>query len=114
MKWELLPYGKCDAVFDRGAFEAIEVFDRPAYVTQILTFIKPQFRYILNGFEYEDPLFFGPPRPINFSQLSDYFKDYSVEIISKEDYSQQGKVDFGVLNGMTDIHYLIKPLNCEN
>ena len=109
MNFDLQSYGKCDAVFDRGAFEAIEVIDRPAYVKQIMKFVKPQFRYILNGFEYEDPVFFGPPRPIDFSQLSQCFHEYLVEIISKEDYSQQGKSDFGVQNGMLDVHYLIKP-----
>ena len=73
MNFDLQSYGKCDAVFDRGAFEAIEVIDRPAYVKQVMKLVKPQFRYILNGFEYEDPAFFGPPRPINFLQLSQYF-----------------------------------------
>ena len=53
---------KCDAVYDRGAFEAIFEADREAYVELILKLLKPDFRYILNVFEYQDEIFKGPPR----------------------------------------------------
>ena len=110
MKWELLPFGKVDAVFDRGAFEAIDVSDREAYIEKMLSFLKPEnFRYILNCFHYQDPIFNGPPRPFSPQQVSKYFEKCIVKELCNEDYSEQGKFDFGVQNGMRDIHYLITP-----
>ena len=44
-----------DCVYDRGAMEAVVVQDRPAYaklMQKILT--KPGFRYVLNGYEYDE------------------------------------------------------------
>ena len=106
MKAELLPE-KCDAIFDRGAFEAIDVVDRNKYVFKITSFLKANFRYILNAFDYQDPVFHGPPRPISPLQMRSYFKDFKCEILIQEDYPK-GKLDFGV-EKMTDIHYLIQP-----
>jgi hypothetical protein len=45
--------GKFEAVFDRGAFEAIDEPDREAYADLILQCLAPKFRYLLNGNEYE-------------------------------------------------------------
>ena len=53
MKGELLGVKKCEAVFDRGAFEAIYEADREAYVKLILNFVTPDFRYIVECYEYE-------------------------------------------------------------
>ena len=53
MKGELLGVEKCEAVFDRGAFEAIYEADREAYVKLILNFVTPDFRYIVECYEYE-------------------------------------------------------------
>lgn len=110
MKADLLPNGgKCDAVFDRGAFEAIEILERYSYIEQITSFLKPDFRYILNAFDYQDPVFDGPPRPIGPSELQfTYFKDFKCQILVQEDYSHQGKIDFGV-EKMTDVFYLLQP-----
>ena len=52
MKVELLE-DKCDSVFDRGAFEAIFEADREAYAKLVLSLVKPDFRYILNIYDYE-------------------------------------------------------------
>jgi len=61
MKGELLGVEKCEAVFDRGAFEAIYEADREAYVKLILNFVTPDFRYIVECYEYEGE-YKGPPR----------------------------------------------------
>ena len=57
MKPDILENGKCDAVYDRGAFEAIYESDRQAYVRTILSLLTSDFRYILNVYEYEDEVF---------------------------------------------------------
>ena len=46
MKPDILENGKCDAVYDRGAFEAIYESDRQAYVRTILSLLtsSPSFR----------------------------------------------------------------------
>ena len=57
MKPDILENGKCDAVYDRGAFEAIYESDRQAYVRTILSLLTSDFRYILNVYEYEDEVY---------------------------------------------------------
>ena len=61
MKPELIGEDKCDSVFDRGAFEAIFEADRESYAKLILQFVKPDFRYILNIYDYGGD-YKGPPR----------------------------------------------------
>ena len=56
---EVFQHDKCDAVFDRGAFEAILECDRRNYVKIILSLLTSDFKYILSICDYEDETFVG-------------------------------------------------------
>ena len=65
--------GKFEAIFDRGAFEAINEEDREAYADFILKILAPKFRIILNGYEYTTEVFKGPPRNVDREQVFQLF-----------------------------------------
>ena len=79
MKPELLEHGKCDAVYDRGAFEAILESDRKSYVQTILPLLSSDFRYLLNFYEYQDEVFKGPPRSCDRKEVTELFSGHSIE-----------------------------------
>lgn len=56
---KVFQHEKCDAVFDRGAFEAILECDRSDYVKKILPLLANDFKYILSICDYEDDTFVG-------------------------------------------------------
>ena len=56
---KVFQHEKCDAVFDRGAFEAILECDRSDYVKIILPLLANDFKYILSICDYEDETFVG-------------------------------------------------------
>ena len=117
MKAELLPE-LCDAVYDRGAFEAIFESDRKAYIQSMLSFMGPDFRYIVNCFEYDEKeAFKGPPRACPRAQLCQLWDGHNLrasnlktkaEILSIDDYTEYGK-KFNLEGSMTKIVYGIKP-----
>ena len=69
---------KCDAVFDRGAFVAIYESDREAYVKLILNLVTPNFRYILNSFDYEGKKT-TPPRSCKKEKLFALFNGHTFD-----------------------------------
>ncbi len=77
MKPEII--GKFEAVFDRGAFEAINEFDRDAYASLVLQCLAPKFRYVLNGYEYPVGEFRGPPRNVPREQIFKLFQKNNSE-----------------------------------
>ena len=72
MKPEII--GKFEAVFDRGAFEAINESDREAYADLVLQCLSPMFRYVLNGYEYPAGEFRGPPRNVAREEVYKLFE----------------------------------------
>lgn len=93
MKPELLGF-QVDAVFDRGAFEAIYEKDRQAYVDLILQFVQAaDFRYILNVYEYQDEVFKGPPRACPAEEVYKLFNTDSskAQLLSQENFYDYGK-----------------------
>ena len=115
MKPTLLPNGPVDAAYDRGAFEAIFESDRKAYIQSMLSFMQPDFRYIVNCFEYDEAEEFkGPPRKCMRDQVCKLFDGHAIqdkvtktEILSIDDYTEYG-VKWN-LKWMTKIVYGIKP-----
>ncbi len=77
--------GKFEAVFDRGAFEAIGEVDREAYADLILQCLAPKFRYLLNGYEYEAGDYQGTPRCVPRVQVFKLFQRNNPEI-GEHDY----------------------------
>ena len=57
--------GPVDTIFDRGSFEAILEVDRPKYVALMKAVLAPKFRIVLNGYEYDNSKFPGPPRHVD-------------------------------------------------
>lgn len=66
--------GKFDAVFDRGAFEAIDEADRDRYADVMFNILEKDFRYLLQGSEYEEKVFKGPPRCVPRQQVYKLFE----------------------------------------
>jgi len=90
MKSELLGEKKCEAVFDRGAFEAIYETDREAYVKLILNCVSPDFRYILECYEYEGE-YKGPPRSCKKEKVFELFGGHKIgpNLVSKAELLDQ-------------------------
>ena len=79
MKPDVLDGGKCNAVFDRGAFEALYEADREAYIKTMFSLLTSDFRYILNVYEYEDDVFKGPPRACERKEVARLFSGIEVQ-----------------------------------
>ena len=88
MKPELI--GQIDAVFDRGAFEAINSGDRAAYADLVFKLLAPRFRYILNGYEYPAGEFRGPPMNVPREEV---FKLFGREMSDGKTKKQVNKVE---------------------
>jgi len=110
MKPELIGEDKCDSVFDRGAFEAIFEADRESYAKLILQFVKPDFRYILNIYDYGGD-YKGPPRAAKKEEIFGLFNGHKMgsnvvskaELLMQEDaldlFKQKGwEVDYAIKN----------------
>ena len=78
--------GTFDAVFDRGALEALNESDRPAYIATIRNLLKDDFSYILTGFDYRPEQMTGPPRPLPLAIVEQLFGDFArVELLTQEE-----------------------------
>jgi len=101
--------GEVDAVYDRGALEAINVADRPGYVKLMQQIIGKNFRYVLNAYEYDDSMFQGPPRNLPRDEVFNLFADFAdVDILEESDKSDEGADKFN-LEWMVKVIYTIKP-----
>jgi len=101
--------GDVDAVYDRGALEAINVSDRPGYVKLMQQLIGKDFRYVLNAYEYDDSEFQGPPRNLPRDEVFNLFADFAeVDILEEADKSDENALKFN-LEWMVKVIYTIKP-----
>jgi len=101
--------GEVDAVYDRGALEAVNVADRSAYVKLMQQIIGKEFRYVLNAYEYDDSCFQGPPRNLPRDEVFNLFADFAdVDILEEADKSDEGAEKFN-LEWMVKVMYTIKP-----
>jgi len=101
--------GEVDAVYDRGALEAINVCDRQGYVKLMQQIVGNEFRYVLNAYEYDDSVFQGPPRNLPRDEVFNLFADFAeVDILEEADKSDEGADKFN-LEWMVKVIYTIKP-----
>jgi len=101
--------GEVDAVYDRGALEAINVCDRQGYVKLMHQIVGNEFRYVLNAYEYDDSVFQGPPRNLPRDEVFNLFADFAeVDILEEADKSDDGADKFN-LEWMVKVIYTIKP-----
>jgi len=128
--------GKFEAVFDLGSYEAIEEIDRKRYSDFMFEILEKDFRYVLNGYEYNEEKFKGPPRSIPREQVYDLFsrtfadgesfkrsdgvddlllrvssfldQTSSVTILEEGDFTESGRQRFNIEGTMTKFVYLIK------
>jgi len=119
MKAELLE-DKCDSVFDRGAFEAIFEADREAYAKLVMSLVKPDFRYILNIYDYEGE-YSGPPRSCKKEKVFSLFNGHKtgpgheskVELLAQEDALEYFKLRNWNVESSIKCIYGIKPTGPE-
>merc|ERR1711934_1328081 len=101
--------GEVDAVYDRGALEAVNVGDRQGYVKLMGRLVGKSFRYVLNDYEYDDSEFQGPPRNLPRDEVFNLFADIAdVDILEEDDVSDHGAERFS-LDWMIKVVYTIKP-----
>jgi len=101
--------GHIDAVYDRGALEAINVEDRDQYVNIMKSSLQGKdFRYLLHGFEYDITKFQGPPRALHKDLIRDMFGDFCDVSVLFEDTNVEYKKAFN-LDELVQVIYLLKP-----
>jgi len=100
--------GPIDAVYDRGALEAIQAQDRLNYVKIMRQLLGPEFRYVLNAYEYDDTLFQGPPRNLPRDEVFNLF-DGSVSILEEADFTDYGREKYNLETPMVKLIYKITP-----
>merc|ERR1719427_455302 len=101
--------GPIDAVYDRGALEAINPTDRINYVTVMKSLLGQEFRYVLNGYEYDDTIFQGPPRNLPRDEVLTLFKEFcDVDILEEAD-ADKASSDRFQLEWMVKVIYKISP-----
>jgi len=101
--------GEVDAVYDRGALEAINVCDRPGYVKLMQQIIGKEFRYVLNAYEYDDSVFQGPPRNLPRDEVFNLFESEIVEVLEEADFTEYGREKYNFSGAMTKLIYDIRP-----
>ncbi|CAH1776284.1 unnamed protein product [Owenia fusiformis] len=65
--------GQFDAVWDRGAFVAIEPSDRPRYCQVLLSLMRSDVVCLLVSYEYDYTKYNGPPHHVADGQLQELF-----------------------------------------
>ncbi|TRY67109.1 hypothetical protein TCAL_07645 [Tigriopus californicus] len=105
--------GQVDAVFDRGSFEAILEEDRPRYMDLMTKILATKFRIILNGYEYDNTVFKGPPRHVDHKVVEEMYGNLGkVEILeATENGTQPQRFN---LSKMTKFIYFISRERMEN
>jgi len=101
--------GEVDAVYDRGALEAINVCDRQGYVKLMQQIVGNEFRYVLNAYEYDDSVFQGPPRNLPRDEVFNLFESEIVEVIEEADFSDYGRENYNMTVPMLKVLYSIRP-----
>merc|ERR1712241_1495191 len=88
--------GEVDAVYDRGALEAVNVGDRQGYVKLMQSLLGKDFRYVLNAYEYDDSEFQGPPRNLPRDEVFNLFENEIVEVLEEADFSEYGREKYNL------------------
>jgi len=102
--------GAVDAVYDRGALTAITPQDRQSYIAVMKNLLSPEFRYILNAYEYDDTMFQGPPRNLPRDEVFNLFEKFAeVDILEESD--DDASADAFNLEWMTKVVFILKPAN---
>jgi len=101
--------GEVDAVYDRGALEAINVCDRQGYVKLMHQIVGNEFRYVLNAYEYDDSVFQGPPRNLPRDEVFNLFESKFVEVLEEADFSEYGQEKYNLTVPMLKLIYSIRP-----
>jgi len=100
--------GPIDCVFDRGSLGAIAVHDRQPYMNLMRTLLGPEFRYLLETYEYEDTEFDGPPRNLPRDVVFNLFADFAdVDILEEND--DPTKAEKFNVEWMQKVTYFIRP-----
>ena len=76
--------GQFDAVFDRGALEAIRESDRPGYISTVRDLLKEDFVYILCCYDYK-PEDYRTTTPVPPQMVEELFEEFAtVELLARQ------------------------------
>jgi len=100
--------GQFDAIWDRGAFVAINSSEREKYCNLMATLLKPNGAWLLNCCEYDGTKYGGPPHSIGENEVKRLLTDKF--IVAKLDTYDLTAAGFG-LDILTLVNYLIKPIS---
>jgi len=99
--------GQFDAIWDRGAFVAINSSEHEKYCSLMATLLKPNGTWLLNCCEYDGTKYGGPPHSIGENEVKRLLADKF--IVAKLDSYNQNGARFG-LDIVTAVNYMIKPI----
>jgi len=100
--------GQFDAIWDRGAFVAINSSEREKYCNLMATLLKPNGAWLLNCCEYDGTKYGGPPHSIGENEVKRLLTDKF--IVAKLDTYDLTAAKFG-LDVLTTVNYMIKPIS---
>ena len=96
-------------MFDRGSLVAIPVGERVNYSQHIQSLLKPNFRYLLDVFEYNKDEYAGPPHCLFLDDLNSlYGTKCRIGLIDQQEQRPFNKAQ--VKNPPLTKNYLIQPL----
>ncbi|RMZ94256.1 thiopurine S-methyltransferase [Brachionus plicatilis] len=76
-----------DCVWDRGALVALPKEQRKKFAQIVCSILKPEFRYILDAFDYDSNLYQGPPHVVTLEEIQIlYGSKCKIELIDKNEY----------------------------
>ncbi|XP_035667663.1 probable thiopurine S-methyltransferase [Branchiostoma floridae] len=102
--------GQFDAIWDRGAFVAINEVDREKYIRLMKALLKPDGRCLMEVMQYEPSLFPGPPHNVPTDELKQLLGDYNMALLDTVDHTERlGKL-FN-LPWINTAYFLIKASN---
>ncbi|XP_019640993.1 PREDICTED: probable thiopurine S-methyltransferase [Branchiostoma belcheri] len=103
--------GQFDAIWDRGAFVAINEADHEKYIQLMKTLLKHDGRCLMEVMNYEPSLFPGPPHHVPEDELKQLLGgDYNMTLLDTVDHTERlGKL--WNLPWIKTLYFLIKASN---
>lgn len=84
--------GGLEAVWDRGSLVALGIETRPRYVALVRSLLAGRaFRYLLEGWEYDQSLVAGPPHSLSKDHVEKLFGDWTKIQVVEEAKEEGGK-----------------------
>ncbi|KAJ0003725.1 hypothetical protein NQD34_008823 [Periophthalmus magnuspinnatus] len=100
--------GQFGAIWDRGAFVAINPKDRPKYAALMVSLMAPDCRFLLDTMLYNPERYSGPPFCVPNEQVHSLFESYcDIEPLQEEDALTEDFKNWGMDYLIEKIHLLV-------